>query len=242
MGVTDNIERMMEKLIDRISDVFSGGRIQPVEIAKKSLNVLKRNQKVGISQTYVPNFYQIILSPGDFSDISIFEESIVSETKNYLMNYIKKEKLSLLGDMQVTLLSGDKMEKGRFEIECSVKKGKLSGPELEKTIIRQKPLLTHTWLEVKEGPEKGKNFSLSEGENLIGRKEELKVFISDPEISRTHSAIYLSSEEAFLEDMGSTNGTFLNGKSVAKRILIHNGDIISLGDTVMEFKWEKKQR
>jgi len=240
MGVTDNIERMMEKLIDKISDVFSGGRIQPVEIAKRALNVLKRNQKVGVSQTYVPNFFEIILCPGDFSDISIFEETIVSETKNYLMNYIKKEKLSLLGDLEVILLSSDKMEKGKFEIECSVKKGKLSGPELEKTIIRQKPLLSHIWLDVKEGPEKGKRYSLSEGENLIGRKEELRVFIADPEISRTHSAIYLLAEEAFIEDMGSTNGTYLNGKPVVKRILIHNEDIISLGDTVMEFKWEKK--
>jgi hypothetical protein len=235
MGVTDRLEKIMENLIDKIGDAFSGGKIHPLEIAKKSLLELKRNQTVSVSQTYIPNIYQVILNTEDRTELSLYEDAIIPEIKEYLMNYIKKENLSLMGELEIELVEQGEMEKGKFEIKSLIKKGKKTEPGLEKTLVREHPIIASMGIKIKEGPDKGKTFPLSDGDNVIGRKEDNQIKLSDPEISRTHSLIIIINHQPWLEDMGSTNGTYLNGKKVTERIKLQNGDLISLGNTVVEF-------
>ncbi|MEQ8168790.1 MAG: DUF3662 and FHA domain-containing protein [Candidatus Eremiobacterota bacterium] len=236
MGITDKLEKMMEHIMDKIGGVFSGGKIHPVEIARKAVMELKRNQKVSVSQTYIPNIYEIILNPDDQKELLIYEEAIIPEIKEYIMDYIKKEDLSLIGELVIELQSDETMEQGKFEVKSQVKKGKLTEPELEKTAVRKMPVLSSIWAEIKEGPEKGKPFPLIEGVNIIGRKEEHQIKISGSDISRTHGAIHIEGTTVMIEDLGSTNGTYVNGKIIKEKTQLKKGDFISLGDTVIEIK------
>ena len=239
MRVTDKLEKIMESLMDRIGCAFSGGKIHPIEIAKKAIQELKKNQKVSVSQTYVPNIYQIILNPEDMNEIILYEEAIIPEIKEYLMTYIKKEELSILGELQIEFHKEETMEHGKFEVKSVVKKGKIPEAEMEKTLVRENPYVSSVWVNVKEGPEKRQTFKLIKGLNIIGRKEEHQVRISGSDISRSHAAINLSVNEAYIEDMGSTNGTYLNGENITEKKKLKDGDFISLGDTLLEFKSEK---
>jgi len=70
----------------------------------------------------------------------------------------------------------------------------------------------------------------------MGRKEDNQVKISDPEISRAHSVIYIDNNGIWVEDRGSTNGTYLNGQMITQKTPLKAGDQISLGSSVLEFK------
>jgi pSer/pThr/pTyr-binding forkhead associated (FHA) protein len=67
----------------------------------------------------------------------------------------------------------------------------------------------------------------------FGRDPACDVVLDDIEVSRHHARIYKSDTDFFLEDLNSTNGTFLNGRSVKKHEIIRNGDLITFGESVI---------
>ncbi|MFH0799255.1 MAG: GGDEF domain-containing protein [Pseudomonadota bacterium] len=85
------------------------------------------------------------------------------------------------------------------------------------------------------GPLIGKMYLLEQAETLIGRADDVDISISDSRISRHHLRIKLVKGDAIIEDMGSTNGTFVNGERVQQRVL-KNGDKIHISsDTLFKF-------
>lgn len=90
---------------------------------------------------------------------------------------------------------------------------------------------------VREGPSKGENYSLSSNGMIIGREEGVELQITSPGVSRRHARIYLEENLAYIEDLGSSNGTFLNGERLVQAKSLHSGDLIGLGQSVvLEFQ------
>jgi len=96
---------------------------------------------------------------------------------------------------------------------------------------------------VKTGDEINKSFDLIKDKNIVGRDPESDIVIDGIEISRNHLVITKKGETFQIEDLNSTNGTFLNGKKLKKLTDIKNGDLISLGENhVLEFVVETGKR
>lgn len=75
--------------------------------------------------------------------------------------------------------------------------------------------------------------SLKQGEHILGRDADVAVWLDSPTVSRHHARIVISGTEATIEDLGSTNGTFLRGQPLAARSQLTDGDEIRLGSIVM---------
>ena len=91
-------------------------------------------------------------------------------------------------------------------------------------------------LKIVEPPERrGRTFAMSE-EMTIGRAAGCAVSIEDPLISQLHARIFRRDGQYFVEDLGSTNGTYLNRKRVGGPIPIAPNDRLAMGDTVLEIK------
>lgn len=72
---------------------------------------------------------------------------------------------------------------------------------------------------------------LGEGDVLIGRIDECDLVLQDPYIGRQHASLHLSATSASVEDLGSANGTLVNGNRVESETALEDGDVIRLGDT-----------
>ncbi len=91
-------------------------------------------------------------------------------------------------------------------------------------------------LRVKAGPQKGKLYNISSGENLvIGRESTGEIQILDQGVSRRHSEIVRIGEMYFIRDLESRNGTFVNDKKITEEIL-RIGDSIGIGNTMLVFE------
>ena len=87
-------------------------------------------------------------------------------------------------------------------------------------------------LVMSQGPEPGQTFILDQASTALGRDPGTDIVISDPQVSRQHARIDRRGDLTVIEDMGSTNGTFVNGVRLTSPHTLVNGDVINLGDTV----------
>ncbi len=81
----------------------------------------------------------------------------------------------------------------------------------------------------------GRRFALAEQPIIIGRSDKCAIFIADPRASRRHAQIAWDGEIATLSDLGSANGTFLNGRRVSAPEVLRDGDEIAVASAVLTF-------
>ena len=81
-----------------------------------------------------------------------------------------------------------------------------------------------------------KEIALAEGENVLGRGPESIEWIDRDTVSRRHARIVVEGDKATLEDLGSKNGTFVNGKRLSAAAALADGDEIKLGSVSLAFR------
>jgi len=95
-------------------------------------------------------------------------------------------------------------------------------------------------LRIRQGPLPGKTFPVAGEKTYIGRDLGNDIVIDDPEVSRRHACIVRQAGGYSIEDMGSTNGTFVNGVRITgltgKSQPLRDGDIIGLGQVILAFE------
>lgn len=85
---------------------------------------------------------------------------------------------------------------------------------------------------VRRGPQPNQSYELSKEVITLGRDITNDIVINDPEVSRHHMRLTLEGNGYTLQDLGSTNGTFVNGERIMNVKNLQNGDMIALGETV----------
>lgn len=85
---------------------------------------------------------------------------------------------------------------------------------------------------MRAGPSAGKVFPLDKNELFIGRDLNNDVVINDPEVSRRHARLFLQGSNFVIEDLGSTNGTQINGQRIMGPHILRSGELIIFGEHV----------
>jgi serine phosphatase RsbU (regulator of sigma subunit) len=88
-------------------------------------------------------------------------------------------------------------------------------------------------LVILQGPDPGRQFLLGPGTSLIGRQPDAAVYLESLAVSRSHAQIVDDKNEYFVEDVGSSNGTFVNGQAVSGRIALTDRDTLQIGPYLM---------
>jgi len=86
---------------------------------------------------------------------------------------------------------------------------------------------------MRSGPTPGVTFPLEGDQLTIGRDSSNGVAINDAEVSRKHSRLSFQGGKYVLEDLGSTNGTFVNGQRLSGPAVLKPGDVVSLGEQIV---------
>jgi DNA-binding winged helix-turn-helix (wHTH) protein len=96
-------------------------------------------------------------------------------------------------------------------------------------VNRQQAAVSRFWLTRGK-----KHIRLVEGENLLGREIDELAFDSAT-VSRCHARLTIAAPHAYLEDLGSKNGTFLRGRRIASKAALADGDTLQLGSVALVF-------
>jgi pSer/pThr/pTyr-binding forkhead associated (FHA) protein len=95
---------------------------------------------------------------------------------------------------------------------------------------------TATKVTVVEGEaHKGKSFPIKD-ELTIGRAEKCQIVLDDSYVSQMHARIFTNDDGVVVEDMGSTNGTYVNRRRITSPTKVTRGDRVKIGKTVLELR------
>lgn len=97
--------------------------------------------------------------------------------------------------------------------------------------VRARPGAARAWLVTAS-----RTFALPDGAHVIGRDPQCDVWLDDEGVSRRHARIRLSGGEATLEDLQSTNGTFVGRRRVASAVALSDKDVVKVGTVTLEFR------
>jgi hypothetical protein len=212
-GFERRLERMVEGTFARI---FRSG-IRPVELGRRLVREMDDNRSVDVrGRTLVPNDFTVELSEADHERFAEVADSLERELAEAAREHARDEGYVFMGPVSVHLASSDRPT-GAFQITARMREGKGG--------LGAGSLILPT----------GERLSLGEAVVTIGRKPESTLQLADPNVSRNHAEIRPHGNGWVLVDLGSTNGSRVNGVRVSSHEL-NEGDEIAFGNTVIHFE------
>jgi hypothetical protein len=262
MPVLRNLENMIAGLVEGGFGRVFRSEVRPVEIARKLAREMEDHKSFSLSRTYVPNEYRVYLSPRDRDRFADYEDALADELAGYLLEHARRERLALLSRPVIEFQTDARLGLGQFGIQTRVvtaeEAAALSGdvdsapaqvedsegpghtmvystaariaePLQEPAIVRaQRALLLFDGRRLLVGPTGA----------MIGRSRQSDIVIDDPNVSRQHAEVRPRGGAWVLTDLGSTNGSRLNGRKIASPEVVKPGDEIEIGTSVITFELE----
>ena len=241
MRVLDRFERGLESLFEGTFLRIFRPQIQPAEIATRLERSMDLNQTIGVGKRFAPNSYEARLNPRDYEAYERSRATLERELSTYLYDSARRMNLTLITRPQVKLLSDPNVRRGAVQVKSWLqdmpdvetnRQFDFTQP-IEITRARHKEPQTAS-LTVVAGLQNGQRYTVPPGRVRIGRGTENQIVLDDSRVSRSHAEILLRGNEWYLRDLGSTNGTYVNGYAVRERSL-ESGDRISLGGVELVF-------
>lgn len=226
----------MENLFDGLfGRVFRSG-VKPLQIGRRLLQVVDSERSVdGQGRRVVPNSYLVQLSPDDRRDFEELEMSLLHELTIAVREYITQEGYHVKGKARVSLRTDPELKRGRFAVQARHTDTTSSGaPAPSDSPVSTVPSTNEP---NKEQPlavlslSTGQEIELLEGRYILGRQLQSDIVLNDSNVSRQHAEIICSDGEVMIRDLGSTNGTKVNGVAVHSDQLLQQGDVIAIGGT-----------
>jgi Protein of unknown function (DUF3662)/Inner membrane component of T3SS, cytoplasmic domain len=206
------------------SKTFRSG-VQPVELAKRLIKEMDAGRTVGVTEIWAPNHFAFGLSTDDHERLEHALTAIANELGSVIRENASERGWGLVGPPEVTFDVDERLRKGDITCEASL----VEGPDKVEPAAPAAPTL----LIREDGHER--TVTLSRDTNTIGRLPQCEVTLADRGASRRHAQIRVKDGDATLTDLGSTNGTEVNGHAVQTAAL-DDGDRITIGSTVMVFR------
>jgi Protein of unknown function (DUF3662)/FHA domain len=116
VSVFRSIEHGIQSVLEGAFGRAFRSHVQPVELARKLAKEMDDHRTVSVSRVYVPNEYQLWLSPSDREQLSTYEHSLLTELSDYLSEHARREGYALLSTPRVTLHEDDDLSVGEFGI------------------------------------------------------------------------------------------------------------------------------
>jgi hypothetical protein len=209
-------ERRLERLVEgTFSKAFRSG-LQPVEIARKLVREIDAGRTLGVHGSVVPNDFTVNISPRDYDRFESFDDVLARELADQARAHARDEGYRFVGPVEVRLVEDPELGTGTCGIEARILEGALG---LVGSLVL---------------PD-GRRIPLADETVTIGRVPDSTVPIEDARVSRHHAEVKPAPEGFLLRDVGSMNGTLVNGVNV-KEHLLQDGDEIGVGSTTIRFE------
>ncbi|KFI95671.1 MULTISPECIES: FhaA domain-containing protein [Bifidobacterium] len=230
MSVLDRFEKSVEGAVNGVFSKFGSKDLQPVDLSSAlEREIDNEAMPVGRDRTVAPNEYRFKLSTPDFDRIEQWgSETLADELADNLTNYARTQHYAFVGPVVVIFEEDLDLSKGSFKLTSASVQGN-AVPVTTNDQNQDSPLLEIN----------GSQYLLTKEKTILGRGSGCDIVIDDPGISRKHLEIDITPNGVIARDLGSTNGTYVEGHQVPAATLL-DGNTITIGRTRILY-WASSQ-
>jgi hypothetical protein len=246
------LERFFERLFERPSARLFKARLQPVQLQRRIERAMETERLSGADRTLVPNRFRVHLNRVDLEAFGDFSVSLAAELADGALAFARSHRYSLVDRPRVDLVADPDVPPGEIRVMArfadpdpssrlppadSAPEGGAEGDgtsQPTRTMVFQVPVLEGPVARLREIRPDGTQREIEvDGALLtIGRGSDNGLVIHDSRISRHHARLQARRGTLVLTDLGSTNGSRVNGERVDE-VVLGEGDRIEMGDTVL---------
>ena len=215
MKLVRGIERRLEALVEGVAGRVFRGSLHPVEMAARLLREADLAAVETDKGPVVPNEYAIQLNQHDTAQIE-HPDRLNRELEAAIDETAIERGWRIEGPTRVWLETSPTVGQGRLGVVTALAPGQ-----------------RREWARLRS-PEG--TFPITLNRSTVGRGDQADVQIPVPSISRLHCMIWMEAGNTWVADLGSSNGTFVNGADASKPVRLQHGDSLVLGATPMAFE------
>ncbi len=242
MGLA-SFERRLERLVEgAFAKAFRSG-LQPVEVGRRLTREMDLRRTVAPRGTLAPNHFDVLLSHADRDRFAPIEEELISELISVARDHARSEGYSFLGPVSITLDADDALSSGTMRVNGEIERAAADAGAAARSVPDRAPaprvpassgapLAGRAVLILPDGREIG----VSDRPVVMGRMPGCEVVLADPNVSRRHAEVRGAGSEWVVADLGSTNGTKVNGVRISGSQPLRPGDEIRVGATSLRFE------
>lgn len=253
MGFAKTIEDRLEGLVEGFfTKVFRSG-LQPIEVGRRILREMGENKTVSVNRVYAPNDFRVAMGSDDYQRFSQMEAGLQREFSELVIEQAKQNRWNLMGLPRISFVEDPALGKGEFRVEPSLSADEdLAGPRVSTresgaeegskpravpsdTAERMGVSAPAQLLVLDESGTVRERIAITREPVVIGRLSSSDVVLGDANVSRRHAELRRDGTDWVLVDLGSTNGTLVNGK-LAREHRLSDGDRLSFGTSELTFK------
>jgi hypothetical protein len=216
MGL-QQFEERLERLVEGTLSKPFRSNLQPIEIGRRLTREMDLHRRVGVHGLIAPNTFTVTLAPADVDRFANFIDALSRELADAAREHARIEGYSFVGPVDVQIYEGTRLRAGRFTIAAEVVEGPEGVAFAELVLVG------------------GERVTVGADPVVIGRLPECAVVLGDPNVSRRHAEVRHVGDAVVVTDLGSTNGTKVNGTPIREQHLA-SGDEITVGSTTLIFE------
>ena len=211
-------ERRLERLVEGAFARAFKSSLRPVELGRRLIREMDDQRTVNVQgNVAAPNHFTITLGPDDYAQFAEIEESLLRALAEEARTHAREEAYVFMGPVEVVLKKDEELGVGSFGLSARFKEG--AGGSSGGSIVL----------------DDDRRVALGDQALTIGRATDAGVRVGDTSVSRRHAEIRPTGDGWTIVDLGSTNGTRVNGRPITERRLA-DGDTITVGDATLRFE------
>lgn len=213
----------MQELMDRRVVRLLGGSLQPAELA----HALARAMDGGVAGGVAPSQFRLLLHPEDYADLRAVDRSLERKLAAYAVELARERGWNFASPPRVHLAADAEVERGRARVQAEPVEAVVSAVNhgVRSEVRWKRPASVRFEVAAPEGLVE---LPLDHFPFSIGRRPGSDLVLPDPRVSRDHAVVEAAGGGWRLRDLGSRNGTIVNGQPVSEADL-RDGDRIAIG-------------
>ncbi|CAN7143250.1 hypothetical protein ASF98_16005 [Arthrobacter sp. Leaf337] len=238
MGMLDKVERGIEKAVRGVFSTGSKAQVEPVEIASRLRREVDHKAiTVAAGRTLAPNVFDVRLSEDDFKRAQEWGTPLAEELCDVVINHVRSQGYTLRGSVRISFRRDEAIRAGDFEIDSKTENasGSAVAPPMPRNNVpaapSRQPVRLQPVLDID-----GQRYSLNAASIVLGRSSEADILVDDTGVSRRHLEIRTTNGTTEAVDLGSTNGSYVNGHKVVGSVDLTDGSTITMGRTKIIFR------
>ena len=216
MGFLENFEKGLERIVTGAFSKTFKSELQPIEIAAAIKSEMDSKASiVSRDRILAPNTYNVRLSAADFTRMRALGGNLITELTNLAQSHAVKQGFQFGAALDIKLIEDGSLNLGQIAV----------GSTTEEIAVSWSPALDLN----------GKRYLLTASRTSVGRDASADIQIDDSGLSRKHFEILWDGSKAGIRDLGSTNGTKVDGRAMSESPL-QNESRISAGRSEFTFR------